>query len=78
MNCCLSTYHYEPDTNKSEGLSLSDYYETETILLRPSGEPVPQHWSVLQEGEHVVVKDYTFRVAYIYSDVGTGFPRRRG
>ena len=34
-------------------------------LLRPDGTPVPKHWSVFQVGEQVVVKDYTFKVAYI-------------
>lgn len=34
-------------------------------LLRPNGEPVPTHWSVFRVGEDVVIKDYTFRVAYI-------------
>jgi hypothetical protein len=36
-----------------------------TVLLRPNGEPVPKHWTVLTAGEHVVVKDYTFKVAHI-------------
>jgi hypothetical protein len=35
------------------------------VLVRPNGEPVPNHWSVFRDGEHVVIKDYTFRVAYI-------------
>jgi len=34
-------------------------------LLRPNGQPVPKHWSVFTVGEDVVIKDYTFRVAYV-------------
>lgn len=34
-------------------------------LLRPDGSPVPAHWPVFSVGEHVVIKDYTFKVAYI-------------
>lgn len=34
-------------------------------LLRPDGTPVPDHWSTFKVGEHVVIKGYTFRVAYI-------------
>ncbi len=34
-------------------------------LVRPNGEPVPKHWAIFQVGEEVVIKEYTFRVAYI-------------
>jgi len=34
-------------------------------LLRPDGSEVPKHWSVFNVGELVVIKDYTFKVAYI-------------
>jgi hypothetical protein len=34
-------------------------------LLRPDGTPVPKHWSVFKVGEQVVIKNYTFKVAYI-------------
>lgn len=34
-------------------------------LLRPDGTPVPEHWSVFTVGEHVVVKGYTFKAAYL-------------
>ena len=69
-----------PDTNRFEVLSkpgeiseiekavaklkgkLCDYH---VGLLRPNGTPVPIHWSVFKVGELVVIKDYTFRVAYI-------------
>jgi hypothetical protein len=35
------------------------------VLLRPDGSSVPKHWSVFTVGEDVIIKDYTFRVAYI-------------
>lgn len=34
-------------------------------LLRPDGSAVPVTWSVFSVGEHVVIKDYTFKVAYV-------------
>lgn len=34
-------------------------------LVRPDGSPVPQNWSIFTVGELVVIKDYTYRVAYI-------------
>lgn len=34
-------------------------------LLRPDGSKVPEHWSLFSVGEHVVVNNYTFKVAYI-------------
>ena len=37
----------------------------EPRLLRPDGSEVPEHWSVFQVGERVVIKNYTFKVAYI-------------
>ena len=50
-----------PDTNKLEAL-----HEGLTgKLLRPDGSEVPKHWSTFKLDEHVVVKGYTFRVAYI-------------
>ena len=33
--------------------------------LRADGSPVPAHWPVFAVGEQVVIKDYTFKVAYI-------------
>jgi hypothetical protein len=69
-----------PDTNKFEKLieGLEEAYPdsrceelqqqikaTTSSLLRADGSPVPAHWSVFAVGEHVVVKDYTFKVCYI-------------
>ena len=66
-----------PDTNEFEMLNrvdaVSDRMEELTAalvkaegrLLRPNGEPVPSHWTVMQEGELVVIKGYTFKVAHI-------------
>ena len=36
-----------------------------TQLVRPNGSPVPEHWSVFKIGEEIVIKNYTFKVAYI-------------
>jgi hypothetical protein len=53
-----------PDANKFERL-FSRVSINPTVLLRPNGEPVPGHWTQFQLGEHVVIKNYTFKVAYI-------------
>jgi len=34
-------------------------------LLRPNGEPVPEHWVQFQVNECVIIKNYMFKVAYI-------------
>lgn len=39
--------------------------EYQSDLVRPDGSPVPAHWPVFVVGEMVVIKDYTFKVAYI-------------
>jgi len=70
-----------PDTNRFEMLvtesqkkSLAeaiqenqDRFAEQAVakLMRPDGTPVPKHWSVFRVGEKVVIKDYTFKVAYI-------------
>ena len=59
-----------PDTNKFEMLSKEKEEKEERMkklfgLLRPNGEPVPKHWVTFKFGEKVVIKDYTFKVAYI-------------
>ena len=55
-----------PDTNELEALrKVADELTGEISLLRPNGEPVPKHWSTFKVDETVVVKSYTFRVAYI-------------
>lgn len=38
---------------------------TSTTLMRPNGEPVPEHWTQFKVGECVVIKGYTFKVAYL-------------
>ena len=38
---------------------------TDPKLLRPDGSEVPKHWAIFKVGELVVIKDYTFKVAYI-------------
>lgn len=63
-----------PETNKFEKLKadvglqekLDDQLSViQNALVRPDGTPVPKHWSIFTEGEDVVVKDYTFKVAHI-------------
>lgn len=44
---------------------LSVLPSTGLVLLRPDGSLVPKSWTVFKIGELVVIKDYTFRVAYI-------------
>jgi hypothetical protein len=34
-------------------------------LVLPDGKPVPSHWAIFTVGEDVVIKGYTFRVAYV-------------
>ena len=63
-----------PETNKLEVLNevpndkLNDELNKLSeglTLIRPNGEPIPKHWSIFTVGELIVIKDYTFRVAYI-------------
>jgi hypothetical protein len=59
-----------PDTNKFEALTEELSKKVDSLklpgqLLRPNGEPVPQHWTQFQMDELVVIKNYTFRVKYI-------------
>lgn len=37
----------------------------ESQLVRPDGSVVPPHWAVYTAGELVVLKEHTFKVAYI-------------
>ncbi len=57
-----------PETNRFEMLK-EELAQLESKasgrLLRPDGSEVPKHWATFQLGELVVIKDYTFRVAYI-------------
>ncbi len=60
-----------PDTNKFEPLSESHLNlnlkttPERSFLVRPDGTEVPKHWTQFQVGEAVVIKDYTFKVAYV-------------
>lgn len=47
------------------GVGLLKRMVQQQSLLRPNGEPVPQHWTQFQVGELVAIKNYTFKVAYI-------------
>jgi hypothetical protein len=42
--------------------------ESESILVRPNGKPVPKDWSIFQVGEEVAVKNYVFRISQIEED----------
>lgn len=62
-----------PETNKFEMLQLKEIKEelegktvqTPVGLVRPDGSPVPKHWAVFKIDENIVIKNYTFKVAYI-------------
>lgn len=65
-----------PGSNKFEPVSIdktlkeqlkksTEGLQEQVALLCPDGSPVPKHWSVFTVGELVVIKDYTFKVAYI-------------
>lgn len=67
-----------PDTNKLEPLTAATPEMAKQLealeeqakalqgeLVRPNGEPVPKHWSVFRQDEKIVVKGYTFKVAYL-------------
>lgn len=66
-----------PETNELEKLAiqLKDAYTGKAtdlindaigeVLIRPNGEPIPKHWSIFKVNEEVVIKNYTFKVAYI-------------
>ena len=70
-----------PYTNRFEKLTPKEHAERERRkanlkqmiaevhgnagLLRPDGSPVPAHWSTFKVGEHVEIKGYTFKIAYI-------------
>ena len=61
-----------PDKNKFEELKeemdktvLESINEFTVRLIRPDGSFVPDHWSIFQVGEKVVIKNYTFEIAHI-------------
>jgi hypothetical protein len=56
-----------PTTNKFEPLGPSTAKDLDHMfdLVRPDGTPVPKHWTQFAVGEQVVIKGYTFKVAYI-------------
>jgi len=66
-----------PETNRIEALQESPDSDlnakmeklqeqfTAAKLVRPDGSPVPKTWTTFTVGELVVIKDYTFSVAYI-------------
>lgn len=59
-----------PETNKFEILDeIRSSLTANTRLLRQDGTPVPDHWTIFHVGEIVIIKDYTFKVAYIGESV---------
>lgn len=36
-----------------------------TQLVRPNGKPVPPHWAIFTIDEQLIIKDYTFKIAYM-------------
>ena len=69
-----------PDTNRFEELTSGAQKKNDELLkhiekrtqtpdpfelFRPNGEPVPKHWVTFKLDEKVVIKNYTFKVAYI-------------
>jgi hypothetical protein len=65
------TNMFEELTNVKDELNqanldrIKGMFLEQTRLLRPNGEPVPISWTQFRIGEHVVIKNYTFKVAYI-------------
>jgi len=56
--------HESEPMNRHERRKLAAL-ERRSKLVRPNGEPVPDHWPIFTVGELVTVKNYTFKVAYI-------------
>jgi len=60
-----------PETNKFEMLSIQQMDDNKILekefgkLLRPNGEPVPNHWSIFRVGENYVINNYTFKCVYV-------------
>jgi hypothetical protein len=44
---------------------MVDYLENEMKLVRPDGTNVPEHWSIFQIDEEIVIKGYVFKIAHI-------------
>jgi hypothetical protein len=72
MNPETNKFEFLRDQNEEPGPAdtanlglLRKMVQQQTTLFRPNGEPVPQHWVTFQLGEELVIKDYTFKVAYI-------------
>jgi hypothetical protein len=70
-----------PETNKFEPIFIQEDDKSMKALekafkatqpetpvfraLRADGTPVPEHWTILSKDEKIVIKNYTFKVAYI-------------
>ena len=68
----------DPETNRivkcevpdeAQAMYLKNLEGARSDLVSVNGDPIPKYWTILKEGELVVVKNYTFRVAYM-NDAG--------
>lgn len=59
------TDKFEKSMNLSGAINLSEAIDIWPVLFRPDGSLVPKHCSMFQIGETVVIKNYTFKVAYV-------------
>jgi hypothetical protein len=56
---------------KNADKMFTDFFKGEmkplhkTSIIAPNGKPVPEHLSRFTVGEKVVIKGYTFKVAYV-------------
>lgn len=62
-----------PEKNEFEPLTIAKCFEQSKLtpemlrskLVRPNGEPVPEHWSIFTVDELYEINGYTFRCKYI-------------
>lgn len=64
-----------PDTNRFEALTEATELlaqktdqilpKSGSLLFRPDGSPVPEHWSLFTLDEEIPIKGYVFRVSHI-------------
>lgn len=61
----IDQFQKPENTTTLELLNHIAQQQQSSSLLRPNGEPVPQHWTQFKIGEIITIKNYSFRVAYI-------------
>ena len=57
----IESVEHDPELAKKLG-ELSNQFQA---LVRPDGTLVPKTWTVFKQGELIVIRDYTSRVAHI-------------